>query len=336
MSWRDRLGTYVIVTIVSVLIWYWAAAETREQARRSLRLRLIPSDPASWVVTPEEVTVNAEMEGSRLALQKARILPMPLELTMGDELPAAPGPHRDNLVEILDKALRKTGVSVVSVEPPTIDFEIDALVTVTAPVHPVLPRLQTEGAIVVDPPQAELSLPGRLRDPNGEELALEAYMPQPRLDRLEPGRTYTLSAKLRPPKELYGQKAVSIDPSTVQVTFTVRSRIEEITLPSVRVQIAGPPEDHQEYAVEIDEKDRSLRDVTIKADGALIKQIEQGDVPVVALVHLSNTDKERRVESKPVTCFLALHPDGSGTIVEAQTPDGAPPVIHLRITERAE
>ena len=99
--------------------------------------------------------------------------------------------------------------------------------------------------------------------------------------------------------------------------------------------IAGPPEDHDEYTVEIDEKDRSLADVTIKADGSLIRQIDQGKATVVALVHLSSSEKERRIESKPVTCFMALQPDGNGSIVAAEiNGSNESPVIHLRITER--
>ena len=79
-----------------------------------------------------------------------------------------------------------------------------------------------------------------------------------------------------------------------------------------------------------------LANVTIKADGALIRQIEQGLATVVALVHLSSSEKERRIESKAVTCFMALPPQGPGTIVEAEV-DGSKlmPVIRLQISDRS-
>ncbi len=104
----------------------------------------------------------------------------------------------------------------------------------------------------------------------------------------------------------------------------------------VRVQIAGPPEDHSEYVVEIDETDKQLANVTIKADGALIRQIERGEATVVALVHLSSSEKERRIESKAVTCFMALQPEGGGTIVDAEVSGSSlMPVVRLQITDRS-
>jgi hypothetical protein len=121
------------------------------------------------------------------------------------------------------------------------------------------------------------------------------------------------------------------------VEFTVRSRIEQVTLPQVLVQIAGPWQDHEEYIVEVDERDKQVQEVTIKADGDLIKRIAANEVPVVALVHLTNKDKEQRIESKPVTCFLAILPDGPVTLVEAEIADSpGPPVIRLNITPRAK
>jgi hypothetical protein len=337
VQFRERLWTYLVVTVVAVLIWFWAAAETRAKGGASFRVALAPSDPTDQVVTPNEFTVRVELEGSRLAMQKARTLEMPLVLTVGNELPSLEGSHSTDVVDLLERneALRDTGVRVISADLASVDIRVDALVTVSAPVRPVLPSLETEGEIVIKPPQATVTLPSRLRDPGGEELALEAHVDQSRLDRLEPGRSYTLNAELRPPKQLLGQKSVIIRPVSAAITFTVRSRIKETTLPTVRVQIAGPPEDHDEYVIEIDEKDRVLGDVTIKADGALIQQIEQGKATVVALVHLSNVEKERRVESKPVTCFMALAPDGGGTIVEAEiNGSNQPPLVRIHIVER--
>ena len=62
------------------------------------------------------------------------------------------------------------------------------------------------------------------------------------------------------------------------------------------------------------------------------------DVKVFAFVHISSTEKEQGIEAKPVTYFLALlpPPEGGSTTVTAQI-DGSsqPPLIHLRISERA-
>ncbi len=43
MLFQERLWTYSLVTVVAVLIWYWAAAETRDQRSSSYRLQLDPA-----------------------------------------------------------------------------------------------------------------------------------------------------------------------------------------------------------------------------------------------------------------------------------------------------
>ena len=148
----------------------------------------------------------------------------------------------------------------------------------------------------------------------------------------------SITARLRLPARFAGEKSVRIDPPTATIEFTVRSRIKAITLPTVRVQIAGPPEDHEEFLVEIE--DSTLADVTIRAHTDLIRQIELNQAVIVALVHLSQKEKEQGIASKPVTCFLALPRDeGSAiraTIVDATVGDSPqPPVIRLKITDRS-
>jgi hypothetical protein len=335
----SQIGTWLVVTVVALLIWFWAAGETRKEDTVSFRVDLVPPETREWVVSPSFFDASVTVLGSPLALRKARELGA-VELHLGNELPATPGALTANVAALLAShhPLRRTGVSVLSAQPVTVDITVDRLVAVTAAIKPILPNLQTAGDVTVTPTQATVRLPLRLRDVAGDDLTLEAVVDQARLDQVEPGRFYSLAAKLRLPQSLADNSIpFEIDPPLATVEFTVRSRIEQVTLPQVLVQIAGPWQDHEEYIVEVDERDKQVQDVTIKADGDLIKRIAANDVPVVALVHLTNKDKEQRIESKPVTCFLAILPDGPVTLVEAEIADSpGPPVIRLNITPRAK
>ena len=333
--------TWLLVTVVALLIWFWAYGETRETLRASFRIRIVPPEENEWVVSPRDFTADVELSGSRLAIQKARELPMPLELHLGDdnELPASPGLLSASVAAVLGRhpPLRRTGASVVSADPSSVEIRVDRLVEVTAAVRAVLPRLQTAGEVEVDPAQVTVRLPARLRDVAGDDLVVEAVVDQSRLDQLEPGRFYSLSAKLHLPARLADKRSIAIDPPNATVDFTVRSRIEQVTLPSVNVQIAGPWQDHEEYVIEIDDQDKTLQNVTIKADGDLIRRIQADEVQVVALVHLSTNEKDNRIESKPLTCFMAIPPDGPAVLVDAEVPDTTgPPVIGLTITPRTK
>jgi hypothetical protein len=340
VKFRERLWTYALVTAVALLIWYWAAAETRGQRSASFRLVLQPAPQTEQIVSPGELVATVEMEGSRLALQRAADLAagQKLTLTAGNELPTQSA--RRSLVELLEshEPLTDTGVRIVSTDPASVHINVDNLVPITAEIKAVTPGVEPEG-LSIDPDQAVVKLPSRLSDRVGENLTVEAHVPQARLERIEPGVMNTVeNIKLRLPAQFAGERSVTIDPDRATVTFTVRSRITETTLPTVRVQIAGPPEDNDEYVVSIE--NNTLTDVTVKANRELIRQIDRGDAVVVALVHLSHQEKELVVESKPVTCFMALPRDAGiaiePTLVEAEVNgSNQMPVIRLKITERA-
>ncbi len=342
MAIRSEVWTYFIVTAVAMFIWFWAAVETRENDNVSFHVYFAPSKPAEWVLRPRNLpetgylTVTVELEGSRFSLQRARELDR-IRLIQDIELPSDSGSHQVNLVDALMKheLLLDTGVRVHSAKPKSIELTIDKLVTVTASIRPVLPQLETEGPIEVKPTEAEVTLPSRLRESLGNDLVVEARVSKARLDELEPGEERKLLAGLHLPATTGDFGPVTIKPNSATITLTVRSRIRETTLPTVRVQIFSPPEDQLEYIIEIDEQDKQLRDVTIRADAALISQIEQRDVKVVALLHLTTSDKDQRIKSKPITCFMAVPDVGTATIVQAEVAGSARlPIIHFRVIER--
>ena len=125
-----------------------------------------------------------------------------------------------------------------------------------------------------------------------------------------------------------------LDPPEVAVTFNIRSQIRKHTLETpVRVQLAGPPEDSA-YRVAFEPK--QFRDVTVSAPDEVIDKIESGEAVVVAVVHLKSSEKESRIERKPVTCFLALF-DDEAVPVDAEVGDtGEPrPVITVTIEDQA-
>jgi len=335
---RERLWNYALVTGVTLLIWFWAATETRDEGTASFRIELVGA--ADQVVTPSNLTVHVKMEGSSLALERAlQAAQGPVALTVGNELPSQTGVQRVKLLEVLNRneVITGTGVSLLAVDPIDLDIEIDSLVSVTLIIEPVLPGVELDGTVTVDPPQVQVRLPRRLRDHAGDDLRVVASVLGQRLDRLKPGVPNTITATLELPPPLAGDPTVTLDRRFAEIKFTVKSRIKETLLPTVRVQIAGPPEDHEEYLIEIENP--ILANVTIKADIELISRIERNQAFVVAIVHLSQRDKERGIEEKPVTCFMVLPRDGNAqfqaAIVSAAI-DGVTqaPVIRMKISDR--
>ncbi len=98
MGWRGQLPTYLIVTVVAVLIWLWAAGETRETDERTFRVQFTTQMPIEHIVSPNEMTLDVEIEGSRSAGRSAPAMGSPIEL----RLDAGLGDHAADLARLLN------------------------------------------------------------------------------------------------------------------------------------------------------------------------------------------------------------------------------------------
>ena len=337
MTWHREIWTYLIVTLVTVLIWAWAASETREhKIIPAARIQFVVSDAANWNITPAAITLSLNVEGTKLSVQKLTdLLRQPAKITV----PANVGHLSIDLAEALrgNDDVRKTGATMVSSDPPLVDIDLDQIDRIQVPVKANLPGVTPEGEITVQPREVSVSLPHALRQRLPQDFAVEAFIDRRELDLLTPGAPQSQEVRLRLPETLSAGSEVRMNPSKVKVNFTIRSRIRETVIDSVRVQIAGPPEDRDTYRVEIDPK--VLRGVMLMADADLSRQIESGEVPVIALLQLSSREKEAMIDHKAVSCFLALVPETNGGTRYEQLgmkPGAETPVISLKITNRAQ
>ena len=82
MGRKTDIWTYLIITAVSILVWGWAANETRIE--RPLRNRLLVTfsvaDP-DWQIDPGETSVFITAAGSQRAIRKAGLSTLPISLS---------------------------------------------------------------------------------------------------------------------------------------------------------------------------------------------------------------------------------------------------------------
>lgn len=341
---RNEGWTYVIVTALTLLIWFWAASETREQELLYLTLHFTPATSAGqhWVVTPPDRTVTVNVEGSQRAIEAARLF---RNRALDVQLPP---PGEAGVIDVsLEQALanqpelRETGVTVLNVEPEYVEVRVDEIVAVHAQVRVELPGVHTEGETTAEPRTVTVRLPQRLRQIVEDPFVVDAAVgPASNLAGLEPGRSHTLrDIPVRLPEALRGAQGVSIIPRAVDITFAVRSRIQQMTVNDVRVQISGDPKNFSEYIVEVVDEE-VLRDVTVSAESDLIQKIEDGTAKIAAIVHLTTRDLEEGITSKRVSQFRALVSDvdrpDRGVAVEATVNGDAAPIVQLNITRRED
>lgn len=337
-SWRSEIGSYLIVTAVALLVWFWAAAETREQRNVVCKARFVVPDSDTWIIEPAIHAFTIVVEGSRLSLQNVEQMAKG-EITIN--LSPQVGEQSVDMEEALrnDPGFRATGAQLVSIERPTASPTVDRIVTMQLNVQPTLPGVQTVAAQPrVEPPQVTLRLPSRMQDQYAD-IRAQAFVGQELSSTLPEGVPQQLDIQPRLlPEALASNEYVNLSPDSVRLSFTIRSQTRELALNRpVNVQLAMPHQDQRDFLVEFETD--SIRNVMVIADADLVRRIESGEATVIALVHLKSIEKERIANDtgtaeRPVSMFAALV-DGRMREVRCNV-DGSnePPIIRLTVTNR--
>ncbi|MSR18001.1 MAG: YbbR-like domain-containing protein [Phycisphaerales bacterium] len=330
MRWRGNAFNIVVATLVTVVLWTFAAEKTRTQAQSSGQVVVqVPAGSLLYVDPPDPFPVNVKLTGSHQSIRKFEAaLAGTLVLTpaiLG--VPNAPGEATVDLQSAIARTPQALEGDIVleSVAPAQLLVRLGELVMVPARVSTNLPLAQIAGEASIDPPEVTVVLPREASD-SISELHLDADVS---VRNLEAGRRHSIDAELRLPEALNRWRDfVRIAPSRARVVFTLRSNMRNWTIPVVPVQISGPPEDLANYDIRLQPSAGFLRDVEVSGPADAISQIELGRVAVAALVHLSADDLARRVESVPVALWLL--PKGVSVSRVGGSGDTAP-LIALKI-----
>ncbi len=327
MKHKDDTLAILFVTVLAVFIWLWAAARTEDERNINTTLYLVAPEGSTSTITPQVKPIRLTLRGPRSSLNaadEACLSGVYLSIAAEDgEVPL-------NLASELNglDVLKSTGAEVIAVDPSSVTVEVQTMVLVDAVVVPFLPSVTVSGDVTVDPATVTLRIPQQLRSTLPEAVTVNAVVSETVLEQLQPGVVHTRDASIQLP-EMLDEQGVVIEPNRVSLSFKIQSKTDKVTLPQVRVLIAGPAEDYAAYFVTLPVK--ILQNVTIETDKDLIAKIASGDVTVFAIVRLASQDMEKRIETKHVTSFMAMLEDGTGVQVKAVPEDAGSLDVSLNI-----
>ena len=334
-EWRNRISTLIVATIATLLIWTWAADRTREVRILTGSVRLRPADPSRQFVDPAQavaVTVTAKGSPASLNAIQAR-LEQELPLTLGAALLGEESGQRTlTLAPLLEDSeeIRSTDATIVAVRPERVDARVGSMVPVRMQVRAVAPMATLSGDSACEPADVQVLLP----EPAAGAASRESAEAVVDATGLAEGSSHELRAKLRLPEALNLSNSQAIfTPDTVTVRFTVAARSRTYTLPTVRVEVAGAPEDLQGFDVTFGEAGDRLRDVVLSAPGNALGDVEAGQARIVAIVHLSIDELNRRITQKQVSAWV-LPPGVQVESVGGRRPSDV--TVPLRIEPRAK
>ncbi|MFO0873941.1 MAG: hypothetical protein U0575_08225 [Phycisphaerales bacterium] len=324
---RQRMGRLAAVTVVSVIVWLWAARATTEQDTVESVISIeLPSAEARQereLISPSApFTVHLALSGPRGDLERAdkRLRQVNL-ITGADGVPEGIANHTIDVRGVLQGLLDDSGIDVTikRVEGDVPSIDVDDIESAVVPIKVVLGSGgQLEGEPIVRPETAVVRLPRSLRDRAGT-LRIDAQIDEALLQTHEGGRQYVerVPLKLVTANKLDPTARVRLSPESAVVTYTLAARTattvigagaDPTTAPGVPVQVALPTKDLDRFTITLDDRDAFLRNVVLAGSAAQIDQIAQGKFKVIAFVQLTSDDLDRAALDngrivKPITLW---------------------------------
>ncbi len=304
----DRLKTFGIVSLLAVVVWLFAEAESLGEAEVSARIEFPPASASRFLITsePRSPSVRLSLRGGKAALQRAAsALESPVRLEPGrGGIPEVPGTHTVDLLEALRASapLADARVTLEWVRPNTITVVLAPLETRPLEIQADLPGIQIEGPVEMTPRVAEVRAPVGVFEEFGRAfvnatLAGEAQS-------LPPGR-HTVTARLELPPALQGRPGVSLRTERAELSFTVVSTLVTETLPAVPVQVLLAPTEASEWRVSISPQDQILS-VEMTGPRQIMSGLAstEGKMSIVGVLALSDIDLQSGLTSKAVGFVL--------------------------------
>ncbi len=303
-----NLRTIVLVTILSLLVWLLAESRTI----RTDTVELTPSlefTPDTGVLTraalgtswPDSLEVT--FSGSTAGLDQAiRAFSGRLVMSVGIEVPAAPGVHEIDLRELIRTSDIATdaGVTVVEVDPPQVVIQVDALAEADLPVRVRTPEgvaFEASGSARTVPNSVRVVGPQEVIDRLASSEAFVSLEPSAFVG-MVPGRVSTLSGLRVELPEDPDRWATRIEPAQVGVTMTLRSRTAEFTLSAMPVLLMIAPGEVGRWSVQLEPGSQDLVGIEVVGPSDQIGRLRSGEALPSAFISLGFDDLERGITAK--------------------------------------
>ncbi|MGH7242199.1 MAG: hypothetical protein ACREJD_02140 [Phycisphaerales bacterium] len=305
----ERLKTISLVSIITILVWVFAEAESLQRRDVRFTLQFVSDAPDERAIQADDSfrgNIAIGFSGSASAFVSAEELSRagPLTLAIGSGgIPSTPGEYVVSLREAMrsDPALRKLGLTIDRVEPATVRVHVEAMEVRTARVIVDVGESELDGVPEVKPPIVKVYLPSDVAGAAGYAPEVYAKIRPDDLARLLAGRRETVSqVQLELPIALKNKRAARIDPPTASVTLAVRKRQSSLELTGVPVQVRMAPGELSRWDVTIPEQDRFIPKVTVSGPADLIDRVKRGEYKVAGSVNLSFEDLEKGITQKEV------------------------------------
>lgn len=312
-NWWSAIKTYVLVTMVTLLIWVWAEAESLSTVEVAPRVELsgLGTNVAPTVIEPGWTgSVRVRVRGSTAAVGAVQTrLASGLRLTPGiGGVPATPGEHTLVVADVLRQHpdLSRLGVNFIDVQPVAMAIRIDELASRVVDVHAVIPGLELAGEPTVIPPQVTVRVSKDAMTMLPAVLSASATPDLNAYVGLVGDGPHTVPARVSVPNLPPWIGPATLEPSQVQVTFTRRSKIDTLSVPQAPVWVILPPGEAERWNAT--PTITVVDDVSVTGPRELVEQLRAVPEGLRAYAVLSVKDLRPGEVTVPVVFTMAPSP----------------------------
>ncbi|MEO0514457.1 MAG: hypothetical protein AAF086_04085 [Planctomycetota bacterium] len=330
---HEKIETYIVVTIISVLVWLYAEATVlKQETGKSVQL-LLDEPTNSYALTPSASAVRVSYRGSSGQIQQFNEM---TALPLVHEIDPTGITETVTRTIVLDEALVRAGLGEVGiteleVEPATLSVTLEPLVSIDLPVVVQTQNLDLNGEPAAEPAAVSVTAPldtvEQLRGQSvvatlvgadaGEGTGLERVAPSVAL-------TYPSNLDLNSPW-------VTAEVRAVRINYTLANNIETVVVGRVPLYINLPVDVQLRYTVRPQDQSNFLRDVQLQGPADVIARIRANDPGLVVRAELSITDLSK-IEQTSLERPVIIAPPG---VTPVQLPEVMPITVRRRDTAAA-
>jgi hypothetical protein len=354
MTLAQKIQNFFFVTVIAVLVWFYAENENRKEHREPLSIQFVAAPGQELLISPEHAgSVTAQFKcttGQYELFRRAQKAGIALEVRDDPN-------RRDRTQPLILRDLLNTfpalvaaGITIRETDPAAVQVRVERLVDKSMPVRvpPVTGDLQFASAPTLDTASVIVRMPESVAAVVGD-LSLDATLDARTLAGVEENVQRTLSVPLSLGPGFWSafeqatggnapRTSVTIKQPTAKVTLTIRKQSQSLTLSIVQILLTAPPSEVARFAVTLDPDQPVLANITVIGPAEVIERIGRKDkaARVWAQLSLSTEDLEQAADKGSRTAPLELvapagvrteAPLPSARFTVTRQPTGAPPTI---------
>lgn len=304
-SFWDKAGTFLVVSLITCLIWLYAEGENLDDYTRSVRVKFVGPGGSELAITPRdttpvEVTFKASQsqldDFDQIASQGPILLPAPEASDTGlvsDRVDLATAINRSVLDPI--------GINILTADPPRVDVTAQPVITEELPVRVEYgdgDDIRFARPPAADPLAVSVALPLELaRATTGRSVI--ARLDPAELRGLEVAVPQTLTVPLELPDDLESiwQR---ITPDRADISFTVVKQTDTTPVERVPINLSVPPLMLKRYTIELPIDQMTLPKVVVEGPSDEIERIKAQPTLIRAEIRLTGDDLARGVTTATV------------------------------------